>query len=265
MFETTSAQEASFNKLLAAISSVPDEETVTCTMPVEEAVAEGERVLALIKQDDAKLRATGIEEKFLDTLADRVGAFVWGAATVQALTDSESSAAKEWTKRKPEGVKVRKLLLRDFAYAFRKHPGLMQSVQQIIDGKGNRDFLLDILACSKVGTMNIDLLKKINADLSLLSQAATLYTELSDIFARMTIDPDKHLKVQTIYNKAWTCPKEALDEIYDAGRYAFDESDPHHQLYYSDYYIRLGQSSAKAKSDAAEAKKAETAGELVSA
>jgi hypothetical protein len=55
-----------------------------------------------------------------------------------------------------------------------------------------------------------------------------------------------------------------LDEIYVAGRYAFDESDERHNLFYSDYYVRLGQSSAKAKA-ALEAEKAEAAKELVTA
>lgn len=264
MSETMSGQEIAYNELLPAISSIPDEKTVTNSMPIDEAVAEAERVGALIKQFNAILRNTGIQAVYLDTLAKRIGAFVWSAAVVQSLVETETTATTEWNTRKSEGVEVRRVLIRSFQYAFRNNPELLESVQLIIDGKGNRDLLLDLLSCSKLGKSNIDLLSKINADVTLLDRAATLYTELSDIFARMTIDPVKHKKAESIYNKAWTYLKEAMDEIYVAGRYAFDESDERHGLFYNDYHVRLGQSGAKAKA-ALEAEKAEAAKELTPA
>lgn len=264
MSETMSGQEIAYNELLPAISSVSDELTTTNSMPIDEAAAEAQRVGALVKQYEAILRNTGINTIYLDTLVKRIDAFVWSAAVVQSLVETETTADKEWNTRKSEGVEIRRVLIRTFQYAFRNNPELLESVQLIIDGKGNRDLLLDILSCSKLGKSNIDLLNKINADVTLLDKAATLYTELSDIFARMTIDPATHKKAVSIYNKAWTYLKEALDEIYVAGRYAFDESDERHGLFYSDYYIRLGQSGAKAKA-ALEAERAEAAKELTPA
>jgi hypothetical protein len=256
MVETQSEQEASYNELLPKITSHPPEKTVVLTMPIEEAVAEAERIKTVVKQDEAKLRKTGIDADYIDSLAKRVGAFVWCAAIVQSMIKTEDTAAKEWEKRKPAAVEVRRLLLRDFNFAFRKFPDLLQSVKQILEGRGNRDFLLDLLSCSKLGKSNIELLIKAGADITLLDQAANLYAELSDIFARMTIDPAMYKKADSMLNKSWSYLKEALDEIYDAGRYAFDESDERHTLYYSDYFIRLGQSGAKAKALDAEEKAA---------
>ena len=264
MSETESIQEASYNELLPDILSVSDEKVVTNFMPNDEAAAEAERVGVLCKQFNAILRNTGIDSIYIDTLAKRIGAFVWSAAVVESLLATETTADKEWTIRKPAGVEVRRLLIRDFLYAFRKNQELLDCVQQIIDGKGNRDLLLDILSCSKLGKGNIPLLNKINADVTLLDKAASLYTELSDIFARMTIDPKTHKKAVSIYNKAWTYLKEALDEIYEAGRFAFDEKDERHSLFYSDYHIRLGQTGAKAKADLEE-QKAEAAKNLTTA
>ncbi len=126
----------------------------------------------------------------------------------------------------------------------------------------NRDFLLDLLSCAKLGKKQIEPLKKINADLSLLDKAASLFTELSDIYARMIIDPVKHKKALSINNKAWTYLKEAMDEIYAAGRYAFDESNDRHHLYYSGYHQRLGQTSGKNASTIEESEKTD---ELVTA
>lgn len=53
-------------------------------------------------------------------------------------------------------------------------------------------------------------------------------------------------EAQLIYNKAWTYLREAITEIYEAGQYTFDEEDPRHHLYYSDYHVRLGEAAAKA-------------------
>ena len=65
----------------------------------------------------------------------------------------------------------------------------------------------------------------------------------------MIIDPKTHKKAVSIYNRAWTYLKEALDEIYEAGRFAFDRNDERHNLFYSDYHVRLGKNGAKAKVD----------------
>lgn len=249
--------EAAYNELLPKLLSIPDSQTVYCPIPTEEAVADAEKVGVLIKQDDEVLRKTGINQEYLDSYPKRLSAFVWSAAVIQQIKNTECTAAKEWEQRKPEGVEVRRILLRTFQYAFRNDPDLLISVKKIIEGRGNRDFLLDLVSCSKLGKANIEQLKNVNADLSLLDRADSLYPELSDIFARMIIDPEKHKKNESIYNKAWTYLKEAIDEIYAAGRYAFDETNDRHQLYYSDYHKRL----AKAAQD----KKASEKAELVSA
>ena len=155
-----SVQEASSNELFEAILSIPDENVVTNFMSYNEAAAEAERVGTFCKQFNAILRNTGIESISLDRLAKRIGAFVWSAAVGESLLATETTAEKEWTIRKPAGVEVRRLLIRDFLYAFRKNPELLESVQQIIDGKGNRDLLLYIISCSKLCKGNISLLNK---------------------------------------------------------------------------------------------------------
>jgi hypothetical protein len=185
MSETMSGQEIAYNELLPAISSVSDELTVTNSMPIDEAAAEAQRVGALVKQYEAILRNIGIQTSYLDTLVKRICAFVWSAAVFQSLVETETTAVKEWNTRKSEGVEIRRVLIRTFQYAFRNNPELLESVQLIIDGKGNRDLMLDIISCSKLGKSNIDLLTTINADVTLLDKAAILYTELSDIFARV--------------------------------------------------------------------------------
>jgi hypothetical protein len=112
MSVTMSGQEASYNELFPAISSIHDEKTITNSMPNDEAAAQ--HVGALIKQFNAILRNTGIDIVYLDTLTKRIGAFVMSTAVVESLVATETSADKEWNIRKPEGVEIRRVLIRTF-------------------------------------------------------------------------------------------------------------------------------------------------------
>jgi hypothetical protein len=82
-------------------------------------------------------------------------------------------------------------------------------------------------------------------------RASQLYTELSDLLAKIEIDSDEEADVDVVCNKAWTYLKIALNEIYEGGKYAFPEGTERHSLYYNDYYKRLSALGAKqrAKND----------------
>jgi hypothetical protein len=240
----TPQQKMHYDALLSTISAL----TVYAppSMPIEEAVGEGNRVTILIREDRAKLERSGIDFKFLDSFEARAGALAWSAAQVTTYVDMESTAKKEWDAIKPGANIVRKKFLKDLKRACRNNPELAVAVKRIQEGQGNLDWVLDFLSMHKLGKEVKKLLEQVFADLSLIDRSAELHTLLQDILSRMTIDPKKLNDAKTIFYKAWTHLKEAIDEVYEAGQYVFDEEDPRHFLYYSDYHVRLGEASAKA-------------------
>jgi hypothetical protein len=214
-------------------------------MPIEEAVGEGNRVTVLIREDRAKLERSGIDIHFLDSFEARAGALAWSAAQVTTYVDMESTAKKEWDALKPGAHVIRKKFLKALTRACRKNAELAAAVERIKEGQGNKDWVLDFLSMHKLGKEIKALLQEVYADLSLIDRSAELHTQLQDILSRMTIDPEKLNESKEIFYKAWTYLKEALDEVYGAGQYVFDEDDPRHALYYSDYHVRLGVAAAK--------------------
>ncbi len=256
--EVTPEQKKHYEMLLPQISAL----TVytTTSMPPEEAVGEANRVNALIKEDRARLERSGIELHYLDSFEARAGAMSWAAAELVTYINMESTAKKEWDALQPEANEVRRDFLKVLARAFRKDEELSDAVKRIRDGRGNLDQVLDFLSMSKLAQENKEKLEKVYADLSLIDRSSGLYARLSDILSRMVTDPKKMNQAKVTFFKTWTYLNEALKEVYEAGQYVFDEDDPRHDLYYSDYYVRLGKAAAKAKRSQEAAKETEVAG-----
>lgn len=240
----TPQQKSYYEESLPAISAV--EKYAAPSMPLEDAVAEGNRMVIVVGEDRAKLELSGIDPVYLDSLQARVGAFAWSAAALTTYIDTESTARSEWVAIKPESDKVRKDVFKTMYRAFRKDQDLTGTVDKIKDGQGNSDYVLDFLSIHKVTKANVGLFEAVHGDLTLIERSAELYTKLSNIYSRMVTDPKKLNEAKVICYKAWAYLKEAIDEIYEAGRYVFDEEDPRHFLYYSDYHVRLGDAAAKA-------------------
>lgn len=240
----TPQQKLNYDELLPVIKAV--EKYAAPAMPLEEAVAEGNRMVVVVGEDRAKLELSGIDPVYLDSLEARVSAFAWSAAELTTYIDTESTARNEWIAIKPESDKVRKDAFKTMYRAFRKDQELTVAVDNIKEGQGNSDYVLDFLSIHKVSKANVGLFEAVHGDLSLIERSAELYTQLSNIYSRMVTDPKKLNEAKVICYKAWAYLKEAIDEIYEAGRYVFDEEDTRHFLYYSDYHVRLGDAAAKA-------------------
>jgi len=243
--EVTPQQRAYYEKLLPQISAITD--YAVPKIPPEEIVGEANRVIALIKEDRAKLERSGIELHYLDSFEERAGAMSWAAADMVTCINMESTAKKEWDDLHPEADEVRRKLLKTLKRAFRKNRDLSEAVARIKDGSGNLDQVLDFLSMSKLAQENKEMLENVFADLSLIDRSSELHTKMSDILSRMVTDPKKLNQAKVTFYKAWTHLNEALKEVYEAGQYLFDEDDPRHGLYYSDYHVRLGKAGAKAK------------------
>ncbi len=243
--EVTPQQKMHYETLFPTISALT--EYMFPAMPVEEAVGEASRVLALIKEDRAKLERSGIELKYLDSFEARAGALTWSATQVVTYIEMGSSAKKEWGEMQPEADNLRRILLKTLTRAFRNDKELTDAVKRIREGQGSLDRVLDFLSMHKLAKENEEKLKAIFADPSLIEQASEFHTRLSETYSRMVINPEKLNEAKVIYYKAWTYLKEAINEVYEAGQYVFDEDDPKHVLYSSNYHMRLGQASVKAK------------------
>jgi len=243
--EEISQQKKHYESLLPQISVIT--EYAPPPMPVEEAVGEANRVIALIKEDRAKLELSGIKLHYLDSFEARAGAMIWSAVEMITHVNKQSTAKEEWEELQPEAKKVRRYLLKALKRAFREDEDLSDALKRIISGRSRHDWLMDFLSISRLAQENKEKLQEVHADPSLVNRSEELFTKLSDILSRMVIEPDEIRSAKVAYYKAWTYFREALKEVYEAGQYVFDEDDPRHSFYYSEYHVRLGKAAARAR------------------
>lgn len=242
-----------YEERLPILQAMPENTVVALTMPPDEASAEAARMAVIVKRDSVQLLAKGVNPDFINTFEARAGALSYAVAMLEAIVNIAEGAQEQWARKKPVAVRVREELIVGFAWALRSVKKAIEALDRIKEGKGNKDLIGDLLGLNILGSQYLELLKKYGVSLELLEQAKVLNTELNRILAHCKVDPDAYDAQVDICNRAWTHIKEALDEIYQAGKVAFF-NDPEKAGQYSiDYYKELGKLSAKA---AAEKKKA---------
>jgi hypothetical protein len=242
-----------YEERLPKLKAIPEKDVFALTMPPEEASAEAARMSVVVKRDSVQLLAKGVEQEFINSFDARAGALSYAIAMLVAIVNTADDAQAQWSSKKPVAIKLREELIAGLSWALRKIKKGREALERIKLGKGNKDLIGDLLELNILGSQYLDELKMYGVDLEQLEQAKVLNTELNRILAHCKIDPDVYNEQVDICNRAWTHLKEALDEIYSAGKFAF-MNDPEKLSQYSiDYYKELGKMGAKA---AAEKKKA---------
>jgi hypothetical protein len=166
------------------------------------------------------------------------------ARTVPGLKNQHGAlnkSALEWKKQSPIAYDLRKKLLADFLYAFRKHPDLMKAVRAISPIGGHARMIEDLNDLSLLGKDNTRLLEAINFDLSLLDKAAQTSGEMAVLLDAMNRNTERyeHSEAKKIRDQAYTHLKEAVDEILEAGKHVFRQNKKRSRKYASKYRRKI--------------------------
>jgi hypothetical protein len=226
---------------------IPEEKAIGLPMDEDDAVAEVRRVEQLLGRDSEALLQSDIDPVYVESFSTRVGAFAFAAAAVDAYLSAEKSAKQQWKERKVQGWRLREELMVTYAYVFRKHPRVLETLANIRKGLGNSDMLLDLLGLYILGNQRRQALAAANVDLSVVDSAKSLHGELSALLAATRTDPEEMAEAKLMRNRAWTYVHEALEEVYAAGRFVFRGDPVRRELYLNDYYQRIGGLSAAAR------------------
>jgi hypothetical protein len=195
--------------------------------------------------------AAGLAPEPIEDLPPRRGALIEAQSLWQTQRNDMNKSAREWKKQSPIAHDLRKKLLADFLYAFRKHPDLMKAVRAISPIGGHAKMIKDLNDLSILGKDNTRLLEAINFDLSLLDKAAQTSRKMAVLLDEMDRDRerDKHSEAKKIRDQAYTHLKEAVDEILETGRYVFRQDKRRSRKYASEYrsYKEQGKTEAEKK------------------
>ena len=241
--------EQFYNELKDTFMAIPEKDCRNMIMTQEDTIAESEMYFVIENEDFDKLTHAGLNPKYIKSLNARVGAFAYAAAQYELLLDDENEAAKIWKEKFPLGVELRRKLLVDLEFAYRKDDELKQRVEEIKEGRGNRDQILDLLASYIMAKEHPEPLQQINFDFSKAEEAKKLHDELEDAHARAILDKSKQPESMKIRDKAYTYLKEATDEIQEYRQYVFHDDPERYDLYLSDFRQKIGKLAAKKKKE----------------
>lgn len=208
-------------------------------MPSDDALQEAENLYVWALNDKKVLVDVGLDwDLWGEELPVRVGALRYAQSLWVSERNTQVEAQKTWETISPAAYELRNDLMASFNYAFRKKELLLGRVREIRKGSGHADMIQDLSDLSAVGKANTDELKKIKLDLSLLDKAATQAEELAELLAKVNGSVEENTRAKRIRDAAFAHLKEAVDEVRDAGKYAFRKNTERRNGYASEYNKR---------------------------
>jgi hypothetical protein len=165
-----------------------------------------------------------------------------------ALREAESTWGIEWRYREeaeklwlvesPKGYELRNQIAHHFYYAFQDSPSLIVKLKKFLKGTTHAEMIQCLNNLSVLGLSNQELLRKIGFDLKLLDMAVKKSRELARKKEAASFYSEDYLEVKKIRDQAYTHLKEAVDLIYDCGKYVFCENSARLKGYSSNH-LRL--------------------------
>lgn len=235
---------ACYNKAKDRIMAIPNDKHAVMNMPIDEGMQEGKRVAAVVEKYGDKLAQSDIDPEYLRSVSTRAGAFAYSVAQMDAFVKVGQNNFEKYQAMKKEGYALRARIMDKYEYAFRKDPAVLTTLATIREGRGDLDMIRDLLSLHKLGTDCRDRVGQAKVDFSLIERAHVLYKELSNLTSDLDIDPKRVEESKRICSKAWTYLWEALDEIYLAGRFVFDDQPEIEELFYIDYRQKIAKKAA---------------------
>ena len=214
-----------YNKKIEVIKAIPDDQIKTPhNVPVGIYIQEAENLYVWCRYDKEELTAIRLDWTVVEDLPVRCGALREAEAQWQMEQKLRRGAEKIWSLEFPKGYDLRNELIHHFRYAFRDNSALLLKVNEIAN-RSTRDGMIDGLCdLNELGLENRELLIKIGFDFKLLNMAVQKSRELTRKKEAASVYSEDYLEVKKIRDQAYTHLKEAVDMIYDCGRYVFCEN-----------------------------------------
>ena len=237
--------DKSFEKLRPVIEALPDDNIVSPTMPPDDIVGEAEELLNTATEDKDLLIKGGLESEYIDSLRDRIGAYIVAEAEHRAVAFAKSEAKKEWDDIETKAVEIKRTLMHYMRFVFKRNnmTAELKSIGEIAKGKGRRDLMLDLMDLYKLAQKNVDLLTTVGMDTSLIEDANTMFEKLRSLLGDLNTEPEEVETKKMLVKKAYTYLWDAVDNIREFGQFVFWKDENRLDLYRSDHYQRIGKMS----------------------
>jgi hypothetical protein len=231
-----------YGKKIEEIKAIEENQIkIPNNIPVNVYIHEADNLYQWCRQDKDKLTALGLNWEFVTDLPARTGALIEAESRWNTQRFAGKESAKKWEEESLTAYDLRDEILQYFRFAYRKDAGLAKQVTGISEGEGHADMIQDLNDLAVLGKQHPMWLEKINFDMSLLDRAAETAERMARLLAQATTDRTCGSDGKKIRDQAYTHLKEAVDEIYEHGQFAFRHDDERRRGYRSNYMYKRRQ------------------------
>ena len=228
-----------YDKKLEEIKAIREDQIKTPNnIPVDVYIQEANNLYQWCLDDKETLTSLGLNWEFVTDLPARASALKEAESRWNKQRFAGKEWAKKWQEESPIAYDLRDEILQWFRFAFRKDDELLRKVAHIAEGEGHPLMIQCLTGLAVPGRANPLLLKKINFDMTLLDRAAETSPRMRRLLAKTTTEREEENDGKKIRDRAYTHLKEAVDEIYEYGQFAFRKDDERRRGYRSNYIYK---------------------------
>lgn len=204
-------------------------------IPVGVYIQEAENLHCWCEADKDALTAVGLDWELVVDLPARIGALTEAEARWNTERLERPVAPKEWKEQSKTAYDLRNRLLESFRFAYRDHTDLLKTVRIVGKGRGHANMIQSLNSLCALGEGCPEPLARVNFDMSLLDKADETAAQMTRSLARATEERTRRNKTKKIRDRAFTHLKEAVDPIYEYGRFVFRQDSERRKGYRSHY------------------------------
>jgi hypothetical protein len=229
------------------ISAVTAETVNAPDRPVEVLAKEGEKLLNWVKYDKAGFDSVNFDWTIVDSLGQRIGAALHADAIWSNKRFQQQDSLKKFKALRLKAEKLRMDVLAALAYACFGMEDVERTIADIRQGDSNADLIMDLTRCYALLNQNIEHLKAIKFDLSVIEEVAKTAGELGELLGQSDSDKLLNSKEIVMRDKSFTYLKTAIDKIRVCGKFVCSGNDDRLYGYFSEYTQSKNRRARKGK------------------
>jgi hypothetical protein len=211
-----------YNKKIEVIKTITDDQIkVPNSIPVGIYIQEAEYLYRWCQDDKEEFTSKGLDWTVVEDLPVRFGALREAELKWHQAQYLRRKAENIWVRELSKGYDLKNEIAHHFYYAFQDSPSLIVKLKKFLKGTTHAEMIQCLNNLSVLGLSNQELLRKIGFDFTLLDLAAQKSDEFSTKKEAASWDSKDYLEAKKIRDQAYTHLKEAVDLVYDYGRYVF--------------------------------------------
>ena len=222
--------------ILKEINNLSFNNLVVINMPVEVFAREARTLYLYAKDDMHKFISAGFNPSAINKLLPLSEILMDAESEWQKVSSNDSEHRKDWKTLHPKAVEFRNELIHKLKYAFRNTPDIIRLLIKIKKHSTYSELSQDLNDLAVLCNSDIDALKSINFDMSLIDRARDMSKEVASVLASHNTDKKKVNESKLHRDKIYTYLKHLVKEVRVCAKYLFHKDEEKLKCYRSDHF-----------------------------